>query len=400
MKLIDRPFYINKLKGVINTPDIKVITGVRRSGKSKLLEAFADYIKGMDDSANIVYIDLTKIKFEYLKEYHALNDYIENQYKEDRKNYVMIDEVQLCENFELTINSLHSDQKYDIYLTGSNAFLLSSDLSTLFTGRHFEIHVFPFSFKEFCVYFEDDDDIQLKFDRYLEIGGFAGSYSYTSDRDKEKYLRDLYNTILLRDLVEKYKLGNPILLRRVGNFLMDNISNISSSRNIAEILNTNGNDTNHKTIGSYIDLLSKAFLFYEAKRYDIKGKNYLKLFSKYYFVDTGLRIAELGKRNMDWGRMLENVVFIELCRRGYEVYVGKLYQKEIDFVAMNGNEKFYIQVSDDISAESTFKRETDPLLKIPDVYPKILLARTRQTEMDYEGIRIIDIPRWLMSLPE
>lgn len=397
MKLINRPQYINKLIDVRNTPDIKVITGVRRAGKSKLLEAYARYLKEVDPSANIVYIDLTKIRFEALKEYHSLNDYIEAKYVEGSNNYVMIDEVPLCENFELTINSLHSDQKYDIYITGSNAFLLSSDLSTLFTGRHFEIHVYPFSFKEFCVYFDDAENIQQKFDRYILLGGFAGSYSYTNDDDKAKYLRDVYNTILMRDLVEKYHLENPVILRRIGNYLMDNVSNMSSTRNIADALVSNGKETNHKTVGKYIDYLCKAFLFYETKRYDIKGKNYLQFLSKYYFVDTGLRISELGKRNMDWGRMLENIVFIELCRRGYEVYVGKLYQKEIDFVAMRGNEKIYIQVSDDISSDSTFKRETEPLLKIRDVYPKLLLARTRQEEMDYEGIRIMDIPRWLFE---
>ena len=397
MKLIDRHLYLSQLKGLINTPDIKIITGIRRCGKSKLLSAFANHIAKNDATANIISIDLTKIRFEHLKEYHALNDYIEQNYRSGVNNYLMIDEVQLCPNFELTINSLHSDEKYDIYLTGSNAFLLSSDLATLFTGRHMEIHVYPFSFKEYCTYFDIRDDYDEHFDRYIRLGGLAGSYTYKNDSDKEKYIRDVYDTILIRDLVEKYRLGNATILKKVSEFLMDNISNISSSRNISSTLISEGTETNHMTVGSYIEHLCNAFVFYEARRYDVRGKTYLQSLSKYYLADTGIRFAVLGKRNMDWGRMLENIVFIELLRRGYEVYVGKLYQKEIDFVAMKGSEKIYIQVSDDISGEETFRREVEPLLQIRDAYPKMLLARTRHEESDYEGISIIDIPRWLLG---
>ena len=397
MRLISRPHYINQLSGVMNTPDIKIVTGIRRSGKSKLLSAFADYIRQIDSTANIIEIDLTKLRFEKLKEYLALNEYVEKQYKEGVNNYLMIDEVQLCGGFELTINSLHSEEKYDIYLTGSNAFLLSSDLATLFTGRHIEIHVFPFSFKEYCTYFEiAESNMQEAFTDYIQIGGLSGAYPYSRISDREKYIRDVYETILIRDLVEKYKLGNPTMMKRMSHYLMDNIGNISSSRNISNALTSDGTLTNHMTVGNYINYLCNAFVFYEAKRYDVKGKTYLQSLSKYYLADTGIRFAELGKRNMDWGRMLENIVFIELLRRGYEVYVGKLYQKEIDFVAMKGSEKIYIQVSDDISAETTFNREVEPLLKIRDAYPKLLLARTRNEETDYEGIRIVDIPRWLL----
>lgn len=398
MKFIDRPLYLRQLEGLINTPDIKIITGIRRSGKSKLLSGFSEHILKTDASANIISIDLTKIKFEHLKDYHALNDYIEANYREGVNNYLMIDEVQLCPNFEITINSLHSEEKYDIYLTGSNAFLLSSDLATLFTGRYMEIHVYPFSFREYCSYFEVEKDFDEHFDRYIRLGGLAGSYRYKNDTDKGKYIRDVYDTILIRDLVQKYKLGNATLLKKVSNYLMDNISNISSPRNITSALNANGNETNHMTVGSYIEHLCHAFVFYEAKRYDVRGKTYLQSLSKYYLADTGIRFAVLGKRNMDWGRMLENIVYIELLRRGYEVYVGKLYQKEIDFVAMKGSEKIYVQVSDNIADEATFRREVGPLLQIRDAYPKMLLARTRHEDSDYEGISIVDIPRWLLRL--
>lgn len=399
MKLISRPHYLNQLSGVMNTPDIKIVTGIRRSGKSKLLSAFARYIRSIDSTSNVIEIDLTKLRFEKLKEYHALNEYVEKQYKDGVNNYLMIDEVQLCKGFELTINSLHSEERYDIYLTGSNAFLLSSDLATLFTGRHIEIHVFPFSFKEYCTYFEiAESNMQEAFTDYIQVGGLSGAYPYSRTSDREKYIRDVYETILIRDLVEKYKLGNPTMMKRMSHYLMDNIGNISSSRNISGRFIADGVETNHKIIGRYIDYLCNTFVFYEAKRYDVKGKTYLQSLSKYYLADTGIRFAELGKRNMDWGRMLENIVFIELLRRGYEVYVGKLYQKEIDFVAMKGGEKVYIQVSDDISVETTFKREVQPLLQIRDAYPKLLLARTRNEETDYEGIRIVDIPRWLLSV--
>lgn len=397
MKIIDRPLYLNQLDNLINTPDIKIITGIRRSGKSKLLSAFSEHILKRDTSANIINIDLTKIKFEHLKEYHALNDYIEANYREGVNNYLMIDEVQLCNNFEITINSLHSEEKYDMYLTGSNAFLLSSDLATLFTGRYMEIHVFPFSFKEYCSYFEIDKDLDEHLDRYIRLGGFSGSYPYKNDSDKEKYIRDVYNTILIRDLVDKYQLGNSNVLKKVSEYLMDNVSNISSSRNISNALVAAGTETNHKTIGNYVDYLCNAFVFYEAVRYDVRGKTCLQSLSKYYLADTGIRFAVLGKRNMDWGRMLENIVYIELLRRGYDVYVGKLYQKEIDFVAMKGGEKIYIQVSDNIADEGTFRREVQPLIQIRDAYPKMLLARTRHEDSDYEGISIVDIPRWLFQ---
>lgn len=361
------------------------------------MEAFADYIRVTDSMANIISIDFTKLRFEHLMEYYALIDYVESRFKEGVNNYLMIDEVQLCPKFELTINSLHSDEKYDIYITGSNAFLLSSDLATLFTGRYMEIHVYPFSFKEYRTYFDNEKDLQAAFGNYVKQGGLAGSYPYADESDKTKYIRDVYETILVRDLVDKYRLADTTTLNKVSNYLMDNISNVSSARNESNALTADGNETNHKTVGNYVEYLCNAFVFYEAKRYDVRGKTYLRSLSKYYLADTGIRLAQPGKRNLDWGRMLENIVFIELLRRGYDVYVGKLYQKEIDFVVMKGSEKIYIQVSDDISGEATFKREVEPLLQIRDAYPKILLASTKHEDTDYEGIRIADIPRWLLE---
>lgn len=397
MKLIERPLYLDRLKKLQNTPDIKIITGIRRSGKSKLMQAFIHFIEKNDHNANIISIDYTKLCFEMLKEYHALNDYVERNTNPMCTNYLFIDEVQMCPNFEIAINSLHSTEKYDIYLTGSNAFLLSSDLVTLFTGRHIEIPIYPFSFKEFCDYFQPVANIQEQFNLYVTEGGLAGSYSYKENTDKENYIREVYNTILTRDLTDKYKISDTNALAHLSEYLMDNVSNITSPNNIAGTLTSSKIPTTHVTIRRYLNYLCNAFVFYKATRYDIRGKKYLESLNKYYLADTGMRYAMLGIRNMDWGRMYENIVYLEFLRRGYQVYVGKLYQKEVDFVVMRSNEKAYIQVSDNISDKNTFQRETESLLKIQDAYPKIIIARTRHEEYDFQGIRILDIVDWLLN---
>lgn len=396
MKLIERDFYLKKIKSAVGTPDVKVITGVRRSGKSKLLEAFKKHIFETQPTANVIHINFNITKFENLKEYHALNEYIENAYIEGVDNFVLIDEVQLCPNFELTINSLHAQEKYDIYLTGSNAFLLSSDLATLFTGRTFEIQVYPFSFKEYLEYFENAN-VYDAFDAYLKEGGMAGSYLYRDIEAKYDYIAEVFDTLIVRDIRQKYKIRNPQLMDKIVDYLMDNVSNLTSTRNIADTLNVNKDNINHKTIGNYLQYLCNAFAFYKIRRYDIHGKKYLFSNDKYYLSDHSFRYAKLGTKNLDYGRVLENVVAIELLRRGYEVYVGVLYKKEIDFVAIKRNEKTYIQVSDDISSEETFLREVSPLLSIKDAYPKTIISRTRREEYQYEGVRIVDVADWLKN---
>lgn len=397
MKTIVRKNYLNRIIELKDTPDIKIITGIRRSGKSKLMQAYIEYLKTNYDNINIIFIDFMDLKFEEIKEYHALHSYVEQHYVAGKMNYLFVDEVQMCPKFELAINSLYSKGKYDIYVTGSNAFLLSADLATLFTGRYIEIHVFPFSFQEYCEYYSDVSDKDKLFDEYSFKGGLAGSYLYLNDRDRVTYIKEVYETIVTRDLVQKYALPDTTVLQRLSEFLMDNISNLTSPNKVSQLLTANNVATNHVTVRKYIKYLCNAFVFYDIKRYDIRGKKYLESSEKFYLCDTGIRYAILGSRNMDYGRVYENMVCIELLRRGYDVYVGKLYQKEIDFVAQRGSEKIYIQVSDNISAQETFEREYSPLLQIRDAYTKMIIARTRHPKYSYEGIVIYDIAEWLLE---
>ena len=396
MKLIPRDNYLNKMIRVMNTPDIKVITGVRRSGKSKLLELFMDYIKKNIEDYNFIHINYNEKKYDNLLNGDALYKYISSNYKEDKENFVLIDEIQKCIGFEDTINSIHAEEKYKIYITGSNAFMLSSDLSTLFTGRTFEIDVYPFSFEEYNKYFEKENHY-LSFNSYINDGGMSGSYLYKNEEDKKEYLQNIYNTLILRDIVQKYKIKNEPLLHKLSDYLLDNISNITSPTKIENILKSDLETGDHKTIANYLDYFCNAFAFYKVRRYDIKGKNYLKSQDKYYLVDTSFRRAILGRKEEDYGRVLENIVAIELLRRGYDIYVGTLYEKEIDFVAMKREEQIYIQVSDNIDNEKTMEREITPLLNIRDGYKKIIIARLNHEGFIKDGIEIIDIADWLLN---
>lgn len=397
MKIIERPLYLDRLKRLYGTPDIKIITGLRRSGKSELLRSFVNYLKKSYTDINVIRIDFGDLKYDSLKNYKSLYDYVEKMYDDSLKNVLIVDEVQLCEKFELAINSFHNSKNYDIYLTGSNAFLLSSDLATLFTGRFIEIPLYPFSFEEYCSYFDIDRDYSEHLQDYLARGGLSGSYVYNNKEDRADYINDAYKTLIKRDLIDRYNLSDEVLLDNLAEFLMDNISNLTNANNISKVLNYNKIATNHVTIGNYIKYLCNAFMFYKVKRYDIKGKKYLGTNDKYYLSDLSFRYAILGVRNIDYGRAYENIVAIELLRRGYDIYVGTLYQKEIDFVAMKGDEKIYIQVSDDVSSEKTMQRELEPLLSIRDAYPKMILSNTKHPMSLIDGVKHIDIARWLMK---
>lgn len=397
MKHIERVTYLEKLKKLNNTPDIKVVTGIRRSGKSVLMQDYIEYIVANEPDANVILINLQDLEFDNLLDYHALHEYILSKYIKGTHNLVFIDEVQLCDKFELAVNSLHSKGIFDIYITGSNAFLLSSDLATLFTGRVMQIKVYSFSFSEYMEYHENPENIETAFETYLVYGGMPGSYVYDEKEQKQDYVREVYRTIIIRDLVDKYKIRNEAEFKNMAGFMMDNIGNVLSPNNVCNCLNNNKSSITRKTVSKYIDYLCNSFLFYEAKRYDLKGKKYLENNCKYYLSDTSFRFAINGTKNMDYGHVYENIVFLELLRRGYEVYVGKLYKKEIDFVAKKGDEVIYIQVSDYIGEEKNLEREYTPLLAIRDAYTKIIIARTHHEMYKYEGILIYDIARWLLE---
>ena len=396
MKLIKRTAYLDELKDLLNTPDIKVITGVRRSGKSKLMDFLENMIRESDADANIIHVNYNLTDYEGILEYHALESYVEDYYLSGKSNYLLIDEIQMCAGFEKAINSLHAREKYDIYITGSNAFLQSSDLATLFVGRTYEIQVFPFSFSEYLKYFPSESSYS-SLTKYITDGGMAGSYLYKSESQRYRYINsEVLNALIVRDIVNKNKLRNEPLLHQLIDFLMDNIGSVTSVRTITNTLESNGMKTDHKTVGKYITYLCRSFAFYRIRRYDIKGKKYLQSEDKYYLSDQSFRYARLGTKNMDYGRVLENIVAIELLRRGYEVYVGVLNKKEIDFVCAKQGERIYIQVAYDISDKKTFEREVDPLLRIKDAYPKMIIARTYQPMWQYEGIQIVDAADWLL----
>lgn len=396
MKILERKNFLQKLINSINTPDIKVITGIRRSGKSKLLEVFIEYLKRNIPNANIIHINYNLFQFSTLKNAAGLNEYVENLYSPEKENFLLIDEVQLCKDFEQAINSFHASEKFHIYITGSNAFLLSKELATLFTGRTFSVEVFPFSFKEFVSYYECQD-LQQAFDRFALEGGMSGSYLYESMDDKYNYLNEIFETLIVPDIQQKYKIKNISLLETLNDFLVDNISSKISARSVANTLTSKGSKADDKTVSSYIKYLCASFAFYKIRRYDIKGKKYLASQDKYYLADHSFKYAKHGTKNLDYGRIYENIVCIELLRRGYEVYTGVLYKKEIDFVAIKRDEKIYIQVSDDISRPETMERETAPLFSIKDAYPKMIIARTKHPLYQYEGIAIWDIAEWLMN---
>ena len=398
MKLIEREYYLHKLIDVIGTPDIKIITGVRRSGKSKLIDRFEQYIKETEEDASIIKINFNLKEFRKYRTAEKLEEYVEEETISRKHTFLLIDEIQRCEGFEEAVNSFYETGCYDIYLTGSNAFLSSSDLATLFVGRQYEIEIYPFSLSEYMRYYNLTDP-ETAFDRYVMEGGMSGAYLYKNEEDKYKYINEVYETLIVRDIQQKYHIRNKAMLDQVVDFMLNNISNLSSSKSVSDNLINKEIQTNNKTIGNYMNHVCRSFLFYKVRRYDLKGKRYLESNDKYYVCDPVFRYAKLGTVNMDYGHTYENMVAIELLRRGYEVYVGKLYQKEIDFIAKKRNEELYIQVSDDITSEDTFQRETETLLKIKNAYPKVLIARTHHPEYQYEGIRIVDIAQWLSDSP-
>ena len=374
MKLIERTMYLDKLKNVIGTPDIKVITGVRRCGKSKLLEAFKTYLVNEVENANIIHINYNLSRFEDLKEYHALNEYIQDKYISGAENFVLIDEIQMCPDFELTINSLHASEQYDIYITGSNAFLLSSELGTLLSGRYIAINLHPFSFAEYVKVFGENASIDRLFRQYMNTSCFpeAVTLSLSSPDMVNAYLKALYETIVVKDIVKRHNLRKFDTLQHVVNFLFDSVGSIVSPNNIADVLRASGAERlSHNTVQKYIRFFTESYLIYPTRLYNIRGRRLLSSAYKYYVVDLGLRnILQTNNPAADLGHKLENVVYFELLRRGGEVYAGRADNGEVDFVVMKANGKReYYQVAYTANDEKTLERELSSLERIRDSSP-------------------------------
>ncbi len=388
--MINRELYMNKLLAYKDTEFIKVITGVRRCGKSSLLKLLKE--KLLKDNNNVIYINFESFEFDDITNYKDMYNNIKEKIRADEKNYILLDEVQRVNDWEKAVNALTVDFDSDIYITGSNAYLLSSELSTYLAGRYVEIKVLPLSFKEFLDFtkFNENENIENKFVEYIKFGGMPGIVATKNDSNLyEDAIKGIYNTIFMKDVIERNKLVDASLLGKILKFLMSNIGNLISSKKIADFLTSQGTKITHNTVLSYLKMLENAYIIYTVPRYDIKGKEILKTLEKYYIVDTGIRNIILGFRNSDWGHVIENVVYFELLRRGYDVTVGKTDSLEVDFIATNSNDKRYYQVTYAISDEEVKKRELNSLRNINDNYEKTILTMDKiYSNTSEDGIKI------------
>ena len=433
-KLKTRPNYLNKLIGFKDTEPVKVITGIRRCGKSSLLKLMIEHLKQNGVlSSQILYVNFESFEFVEFNSTKLYN-YVKERIVAGKRMYLFFDEVQRVKNWENAINAFRVDFNCDIYITGSNAYLLSSEYATYLSGRCVEIKMLPLSFVEFI----DFNDLSLKtevgalgdkrtyavdssgskyplkevFNSYLKFGGMPGITELGLDQEKSLMLLDsVFSTIIVRDILdlanlrEKGPINDSVLLKKIVMFLSDNIGNNVSLSSIGNTLSNEGLLEDVKTKGKvsvhklqyYVNSLLESFFFYEIKRFDIKGKEYLKTLGKYYIVDLGFRNLLLGYRNRDTGHVLENIVYLELLRRGYDVAIGKIDNLEIDFIAQKADEKLYIQVTDDMSISSVTQRELAPLKKVKDNYPKIVLALNLGLETNYDGIKILNVIDWLVA---
>ena len=394
--MVKRHQYLEKLKKLKDMQIIKVVTGFRRCGKSTLLLQFQEYLKerGVDDS-QIISINFEKLEFEHLLDYKELYSYITERLHPEKMTYIFLDEIQLVEGYQKAVDSLFVRDNVDIYITGSNAQMLSGELATLLSGRFIEIEMLPLSFAEF--YELVGGDRRNAWKRYFTNGGLPYT-AYINDEDiLHDYLLGIYNTVLLKDVVERKKVQDVTLLKSVISFLFDNIGNIVSSKKISDSLVSYGRKTTSVTVENYIESLSEAYVVYEANRYDIKGKQHLKSLEKYYVVDVGLRKLLLGSKNTDIGHTLENIVYLELIRRGFAVSIGKIDDLEIDFIAEKDGDKEYYQVSASVLDPATFEREITPLRKVSDNYPKYIITMD-EISSNNEGIRQVNVIDFLLGV--
>ena len=401
MERIQRESDLSILKNFKDKQIIKVITGIRRCGKSTLLELFQDYLKenGVEEK-QIVSINFENADYEELQDRKKLHEYIKSKLVKNKKTYIFLDEIQNVNEFERTVDSLFINKDVDLYITGSNAYLLSSELATLLTGRYIEIKMLPLSFKEYMSAFEDKTDISKKFRNYLEVSSFPQAIElYNANPENiNLFLDGIYNTILFKDVMQRKGIKDKSVLERVTKYLYDNIGNRSSMKSISDNIEGLERNNSYNTVSNYVEALLDSFMIYKANRYDIKGKEILKTQEKYYAVDIGLRYYILGQNSgRDMGHILENIVYLELLRRGYTVYIGKLEDLEIDFVAKNTKETIYYQVSLTTREETTLDRELTPLQKINDNYQKIILTMDDDLDADFDGIKKINVIDWLLT---
>jgi predicted AAA+ superfamily ATPase len=377
---------------------IKVITGIRRCGKSTIFEMFQDFLKehGIEEE-QIITVNLEDGDFREIRTSNELYDYVENRLIKDKKNYIFLDEVQQINNFQEGVDWLYAKKNVDLYITGSNAFLLSGELATLLSGRYVEIKMQPLSFKEYASAYPQITNMPELYMNYLQNSSFPGTLELERKKDIKTYLEGIYNTILLKDIVTRKKIADPSMLQSVVEFIFDNIGNLCSSTKIANTMTSTGRKISVPTVESYLCALADSFIVYKVGRYDIKGKQYLATGSKYYVADIGLRYFLLGTRHTDMGHILENIVYLELLRRGYEVYVGKVGDTEVDFIAINEEGESYYQVSQTVMEEQTLKRELSSLEAIKDHNPKYLLTMDYAPLTSYNGIKQINVLQWLIK---
>ncbi len=405
--LINRPQYLNQLIQNKDVDLVKIVTGIRRCGKSSLLDLFHKYLteNGVPD-AHIIHMNMESLRYRDLTNYLFFYDYVSKRISPDGKTYLIFDELQAVEHWEKAIESFRLDFDVDIYITGSNAYLLSTEFSTLLSGRYVEIRMLPLSFREFLDFYEFAPDVSMeeKFQKYLQFGGMPilREYKFNETRSNQA-LEGIYSTVVLRDILQRNNGINQAMLQKIMLFLCSNIGSITSPNSIGNILANEGDiptvkakNIAGKTVERYISMLRNAFVFFSVERYDVKGKQLLKTLGKNYIIDMGFRNMLLGYRDADRGHILENIVFLELLRRDYRVYIGKIGETEIDFVAEKPNDKVYIQVTESMQSPETRERELRPLRMIPDNYEKIVLSMDRSFINSYDGIKSLNLIDWLL----
>lgn len=407
-ELINRPNYLNHLIQNKDVDLVKIVTGIRRCGKSSLLDLFHQYLleHGIPDS-HIIHMNMESLRYRDLTNYLSFYDYVSKNIATVGKTYLIFDELQVIEHWEKAIESFRLDYDVDIYITGSNAYLLSTEFSTLLSGRYVEIRMLPLSFKEFLDFYEFAPNMTIneKFQKYLQFGGMPilREYKFNEARSNQA-LEGIYSTVVLRDILQRNNGIDQAMLQKIILFLCSNIGSITSPNNIGNVLSNEGDIQNRKsknvagkTVDRYISVLRNAFVFYSVGRYDIKGKQLLKTLGKNYIIDMGFRNMLLGYRDVDRGHIMENIVYLELLRRDYRVYIGKVGETEIDFVAEKPSDKVYIQVTESMQSPETRERELRPLRMIPDNYEKIVLSMDQNFINSYDGIKSLNLIDWLLG---